>query len=416
MSGNPKLPSREIGGENEEKHVDGEFLIVAGEGAAVRFANNIEERSQARVLFLPQKPVDMLEKEAGEKVNSEIEVINASYLGTFEDGVYAINREKRRIYRLNIHKIVFFTGLRDAFPVFENNDIPGIVSAQLAIQLINNYSALERVKRVAVIVNENRGLKEAEELSRKKEVNILVTGAFKNNELSRELGAIPVEELEAVGYQRLEKIKILHPQKEIIEVDLLVSAIKAVPEIEPALQFGGELKYSQRLGAITVSTNMGKIEGTEGVYLLGSASGTPEDKLLEEVDLFSKLLVKEELSASEEKKIHEIQSSKKLEPLDVTEIREAPDFLLTRSYGGWKFVCPCQDVTLEDVLRAYDMGYKDIERIKRFTALGTGSCQGRICRFSVALLLSFLRGIPLGSLGSFRQRVPIEPIEIGFLS
>lgn len=416
MSGNPELPSKEIEGKNEEEIIESEFLIVAEEGTAVRFANKLAEMSRERVLLLTHIPLPMLEEEAREKLASDVNIIDARYLGKFEDGIYAINREKKKIYKLAASKIAFFLSIRDLFPIFENNDIPGIVSANLAIQMILRYSSLKGVRKISVIVNSEEGVKEAQKLSSKKEVNILATGSFKNSELAKKIGAIPVEEIEAVGYKRLEKIKILSPKKEEIETDLLVSAIKGMPDIEPVLQIGGKLKYSYKLGAITVSTETGKVEGIEEVFLLGKASGTPEDRLIEEADLVSKLLAKKELSAAERKTLREIQAMKRLEPLENLVIKERPDFLLTKNYRGMKFICPCQDVTLEDVLKAFDIGYRDIERIKRFTALGTGSCQGRICRFSAAIILSFLRNISLGTLGTFKQRAPVEPIELGFIS
>ena len=35
-------------------------------------------------------------------------------------------------------------------------------------------------------------------------------------------------------------------------------------------------------------------------------------------------------------------------------------------------LCPCEDVTLEDVHHAIEKGYRDIESIKRYTGFGTG--------------------------------------------
>jgi NAD(P)H-nitrite reductase large subunit len=35
------------------------------------------------------------------------------------------------------------------------------------------------------------------------------------------------------------------------------------------------------------------------------------------------------------------------------------------------FICFCEDVTLEDVIKAIEKGYDDIETLKRFTGVGT---------------------------------------------
>ena len=43
------------------------------------------------------------------------------------------------------------------------------------------------------------------------------------------------------------------------------------------------------------------------------------------------------------------------------------------------FLCRCEDVTVEDVRRAFEKGYRDLESVKRYTGLGTGPCQGKTC-------------------------------------
>ena len=34
------------------------------------------------------------------------------------------------------------------------------------------------------------------------------------------------------------------------------------------------------------------------------------------------------------------------------------------------FVCRCEDATVEDVRRAFEKGYRDLESVKRYTGLG----------------------------------------------
>jgi sarcosine oxidase, subunit beta len=50
-------------------------------------------------------------------------------------------------------------------------------------------------------------------------------------------------------------------------------------------------------------------------------------------------------------------------------------------------VCPCEDVTVEEVGHAIDRGFRDIESIKRYTGFGTGMCQGKQCLSAVANVL-----------------------------
>ncbi|MEM0061364.1 MAG: (2Fe-2S)-binding protein, partial [Fervidicoccaceae archaeon] len=418
MSGNPDIPSHDsIGGGIKEEAISGEFLVIAGEGSGIKFANRLAEMSGSTVLLIQTKSRNFLEKEAGERVRSGVLTINAVYLGKFEDGMFAVNREERKIYRISSQKVVFFPAIRDAFPIFENNDLPGIVSSDLAIQLIFEYSALKEVDKVSVLADGQRGISVAEEISKKKDVRIIAPLTKKDGLSEVESKDIVfASEIMARGYPNIRELEIVHPGKERIHTDLLVSAITGFPDIESLLQMGGSVVFSVSIGRPTIATKRGAVDGIDGVYLLGRASGTPNSLVNMEIEIFSKFLSGEKLSGNEEEEMERIDRAKGLVPLNEATIREPPEFFLARNIEGMKFICPCQDVTLSDVVKAYDLGYKDIERIKRFTALGTGSCQGRICRFSTAMILSYLRSVSLESLGTFRQRPPLEPIEIEFLS
>ena len=52
-----------------------------------------------------------------------------------------------------------------------------------------------------------------------------------------------------------------------------------------------------------------------------------------------------------------------------------------------KFICRCEDITLEEIEEVMSRGYTSMEEIKRITRCGMGQCQGRTCR---TLLLSLI--------------------------
>lgn len=43
------------------------------------------------------------------------------------------------------------------------------------------------------------------------------------------------------------------------------------------------------------------------------------------------------------------------------------------------FICRCEDVTLEDLHRAFEEGITDFEELKRLLRIGMGACQGATC-------------------------------------
>ncbi|RLE78491.1 MAG: (2Fe-2S)-binding protein [Thermoprotei archaeon] len=50
-------------------------------------------------------------------------------------------------------------------------------------------------------------------------------------------------------------------------------------------------------------------------------------------------------------------------------------------------VCRCEDVTLDEVEKILEKGYRDLESIKRLLRVGMGPCQGRTC---IPLLIRLL--------------------------
>jgi len=79
------------------------------------------------------------------------------------------------------------------------------------------------------------------------------------------------------------------------------------------------------------------------------------------------------------------------------------------------FVCTCEDVTVEEVRRAFAAGHRDLESVKRFTGFGTGPCQGKSCLALVARELLRLGATP-AEVMPFTVRPPIQPTALGALA
>jgi bacterioferritin-associated ferredoxin len=79
-------------------------------------------------------------------------------------------------------------------------------------------------------------------------------------------------------------------------------------------------------------------------------------------------------------------------------------------------LCPCEDITRQEVLDAVAHGYQTMEDIKRYTGLATGSCQGRLCLGPCLELLVSATGRPAKELGLIRFRPPSDPVPLGLLA
>lgn len=82
---------------------------------------------------------------------------------------------------------------------------------------------------------------------------------------------------------------------------------------------------------------------------------------------------------------------------------------------GKTLLCACEDVSLEEVRRAFAAGHRDMESVKRYTGFGTGPCQGRSCLTLVARELLRLGATP-GEIAPFTARPPGQPTALAALA
>ncbi len=74
-------------------------------------------------------------------------------------------------------------------------------------------------------------------------------------------------------------------------------------------------------------------------------------------------------------------------------------------------ICRCNDVTLEDVERAIEEGFTDIESLRKVLRIGMGPCQGRTCIPILMRILSRKLGKRIDEINIPRSRAPLIPIQ-----
>lgn len=82
---------------------------------------------------------------------------------------------------------------------------------------------------------------------------------------------------------------------------------------------------------------------------------------------------------------------------------------------GKAFLCACEDVTVEEVRRAFAEGHRDLESVKRHTGLGTGPCQGKSCVAAAVRELLRLGATP-ADVAPFTVRPPLGPVTLDTLA
>ena len=79
-------------------------------------------------------------------------------------------------------------------------------------------------------------------------------------------------------------------------------------------------------------------------------------------------------------------------------------------------LCRCEDVTLADVQHAVELGYSDVEEVKRYTGFGTGPCQGKECLRGIVAAIAEAAGCAPTTLAPFTSRPPLVPTELAVLA
>ena len=76
-------------------------------------------------------------------------------------------------------------------------------------------------------------------------------------------------------------------------------------------------------------------------------------------------------------------------------------------------ICRCEGVTVEDLRRQVDgRDASEMNRLKAYSRLGMGRCQGRMCASAGAELLGRWRGVEAGAVGRLRGQAPVKPIPV----
>jgi NAD(P)H-nitrite reductase large subunit len=78
-------------------------------------------------------------------------------------------------------------------------------------------------------------------------------------------------------------------------------------------------------------------------------------------------------------------------------------------------ICRCEDLTEEDVEKAIDEGYTDLEELRRKLRIGMGPCQGRVCIPLVVKILARKTGKKPSEIMIPLSRSPIIPVSLGTL-
>ena len=309
--------------------------------------------------------------------------------------------------------VVVATGSFDAQLLFGGNDRPGIVSAELALQMARPGRS-SPVRRAVVV---GGGARSAEVLDRLgPAVCAVVAPSDIGPDVTRrasDLG-IPLYPrslvLRAEGRSRVRSVHLRGrgggPHFSI-PCDSVVLAHRRVPQGQLFFQAGAALAWRPDPGAYFPRLTSGGTTTVAGLLAAGSVGGFGPDEAVPSGERAAESILGAAAPAP---------PSADPPPVVSGALEGYYRELLREPRRGRWIACACEDILLDEVERARDRGYSGIEVVKRYTGLGSGLCQGRYCLPDALLLLSILEERPPTEVGYITQRPPAIPTPLAALA
>ena len=226
----------------------------------------------------------------------------------------------------------------------------------------------------------------------------------------------------ARGRERVETVELETRRRiEILQADTLVLHQGLVPE----MNFGGALGCAYRwndaracfepvVDAWGGSTLPGVFFAGDAAGIAGMAAARARGHLaaLAVANALGRIDARARDAAAEKPRAalrHALRGSAFLDALH----RPADTYRIPR---GDTVVCPCENVTAEQVIATVRQGAAGPNQVKAFTRCGMGRCQGRFCGLAVTELVARKRRTSPEEAGHFRLRWPVKPITLAELA
>ena len=443
-------------GEYDKRYLHAE-VVVAGGGPAGQAAALAARESGARVLLLDENPAlgghlrysgppqrgdsgDAAErlKRAGVEV-----LTGTSVTGWYQDHWLSAARG-RRLFKIRARAVVAATGSHEIPPLFDGNDRPGVMLGTAVQRLLRLYGVAPGRRAVVVTAGDGGWEVAADLLAAGVEVAAVADerpGAQPPG--AAEVAASGAEVL--TGYtigaakgRRRVRSAVLVPvsgtgASRRVRCDLVAVSTGRQPSAELAWMAGAGSRFDEEHAEMRV------VGLPEGVFLAGRVAGLegPPEAEEEHGRRAGAAAAAHALGAgtAEAGQAPEALGARPL-AADPAISGDAPGDHLqgeatppgeesSRSSslvsapacgGGKRFVCLCEDVTDTDVDTSLAEGYDHLELLKRYTTIGMGPCQGRMCNLHGIRLCAAGTGRSVQETGRTTARPPATPLSLGTLA
>jgi sarcosine oxidase subunit alpha len=326
----------------------------------------------------------------------------------------------QRLFKLRARTLVVASGTYEYPPVFENNDLPGVMLASGARRLLHLWGVLPG-KRAIVVSANRRGLQTALDLIQAG-VEVPLVAELREgpeSELFDQLRDAGVEVLtdttvaKATGGRSLTGVQLRDRKSDEsrqLDCDLLVLACGFMPADGLLHQAGGKFAWREELSEFIPT----QLPAT--IFAAGEAAGTHR---LEDIEREGQMAGLEaavaagfdgEAIAERIARLNQSVAERRATCQPWSALPSPPP------EGKKDFVCLCEDITKADVAHSIQEGYDSVELLKRYSTISMGPCQGKMCNMNAMRLAAHYNHQPVAQTGTTTSRPPVRPVSLGTLA
>ncbi len=434
-------------------HVD---ILIVGAGLSGIAAAKSALKSGARVLLVDENPeiggkslyqnikidgknskkyIAQAKKQLDEDKNLKILTYSTAF-GYYDHNLVYVNERKEeklrkegkktiqklareRIWKVRAKKVILATGAIERPIIFENNDKPGVMMADSVLKYLNYYDVLPGENPV-IFTNNDSAYNLAFALLENK-VNIAgiidVRNEIDEKIIQKLAGEVKIYKGYAlqrangnkgVSSVTIRKIaddkKLLTGEKIKIKCDLVAVSGGFNPVIHLSSQSGAKAIYNDKKATFLPGKPVQEevsVGSCKGDYLAQSCFD-------ESFKVGQKIVKDLGFKPARAKEV-------KIEELNLEGFENYFIVKDNKSYlrSGKQFIDMQGDVTSSDIELAAREGYESIEHVKRYTALGFGTDQGKIGNIIGILILADILGKKPQEVGTTTFRPAYTPVTFG---
>ena len=320
------------------------------------------------------------------------------------------------LWKIRSKKVVIAAGSVERPMLFDNNDLPGIMSSNSISTYVNRFGVIPG-KNIILYTNNDysyqmifdllqNGIKVNGVIDVRKNINEEILYKLQENNINIILDH---QIIKAFGDKSINKINIssINTKNEInIECNLLAVSNGFSPINQFHIQSGGSLEYSDKTDCfIPIETKSSPIH-------IGGSAGTFD--LIESIK--SSYLKGIEVFDNQNQDKNNLISIKHFENSDTYKISKfIPSFIYNMNPKN-VFVDYQTDTSLFDINYAVKEGFVFLDHLRRYTLFGTGIDQGKQSNDNIIFLLADILNLSPDQIGHVKSRPPFSSINFGAIS